>query len=160
MNNEIIKNEWGELNLQNQIIVDQYIKEIANKTNPTYMITVARDGEEPVRSVIFYDNAIEAVKVFDTYQDWGFANNFLTVVLYEPNGKQHKKVLKRPPGIEASFMRQQYIELTKILLDIKDEIKISAYQKLVVDIAELLKRDNKRFDEQRFFITTKCFVEE
>jgi hypothetical protein len=33
------------------------------------MITVARDGEQPVRSIIFYDNALDAVSVFNSYKD-------------------------------------------------------------------------------------------
>jgi hypothetical protein len=156
----VIQDEWGQLNPQNKVIVEEYLEQIKNKSNSTYMITIARDGENPVRSVIFYDNVIDAADVYNSYTDWGFAKDFLTVVLYEPNGKIHKKVLRRPPGIEAVFMRRQYIEMGQILLEVKDYTPKLNYQKLVVDIAKMFKIDNTRFDEQRFFITTKCFVEE
>jgi hypothetical protein len=33
------------------------------------MLTVARDGEDPVRSVVFYDSALDAVKVYNSYID-------------------------------------------------------------------------------------------
>lgn len=154
-----IKDEWGELNLNNRKIVQDYLQEIQNKNNSNYMITVARDGEDPVRSVIFYDNAIDAVKVYESYEDWGFAKDFLTVTLYEPNSKIHQKILKRPPGIEAVFMRKQYIEMSTILLEAKPFILEKTYQKLVSDIAQLFSVDNKRFDSQRFFYNTECFKE-
>jgi hypothetical protein len=155
-----IRDEWGELNLKNRDIVNDYIKKSQNKENQHYMLTISRDGEEPVRSVIFYDNAIDAVSVYNSYTDWGFAKEFLTVTLYEPNGQKQEKILKRPPGIEAAFMRSQYIEMAKILLGIKNSMPKNKYEELVINIANLFAIDNKRFDEKRFFINTGCYKED
>ena len=145
-----IKDEWGELNPTNKTIVENYLEQIGNSQNSTFMLTIARDGEDPVRSVIFYDNALDAAKVYNSYIDWGFAKNFLTVTLYEPNGKIHQKVLKRQPGYEASFMRRNYLEIADILFQYKNKIEKETFEDLVKNISRVFSTDNLRFDEKRF----------
>ena len=76
------------MNDHDKIVNDWLIK--SNKTD--YMLTIARDGEHPVRSIYFFQTALEAVTAYNRYVDWGFAKEFLTVILHEPNGTIHKKV--------------------------------------------------------------------
>lgn len=150
MSDKNIRDEWGELNHTNKKIVKDYLEEIKEHKNDSFMLTIARDGEDPVRSVIFYDNALDASKVYNAYQDWGFAKNFLTVTLYEPNGKIHKKVLKRQPGYEATFMRKNYYDIAKILYEAKDNILEETFEDLVKNISRVFSHDNPRFDPERF----------
>lgn len=150
------RDEWGTLNLKNAEIVKNYLNDVSNNECRYYMITITRDGESPERSVIFYDNAIEATKVYESYQDWGFSKYFLTVRLYEPNGKIHEKILKRPPGIDPRFMRKEYIEISEIIRELKDKTDKDAYEKFVINIARLFSKDNPRFDEQRFYNNVEC----
>jgi hypothetical protein len=65
----IDKNQWGELNPKHQDMVLKYLEDVKNNKTRHYMLTVARDGEVPVRSIIYYDNAIDAVSVYDSYKD-------------------------------------------------------------------------------------------
>lgn len=151
------KNQWGELNPKHTNMIAQYLQDVKENKTTHYMLTVARDGEEPVRSIIYYDNAIEAVTVYESYKDWGFAKDFLTVRLYEPNGMIHEKVLKRPSGMESSFMRQNYIEVAEVILSVKDHINLDRYKEMVLALAEIFAKDNKRFDEIRFLQNTQYF---
>lgn len=160
MNQQETKNTWGSLRPKHTEMVEQYIEDVKTKSTSHYMLTVARDGEDPVRSIIYYDNAIDAANVYNSYQDWGFAKDFLTVQLYEPQGKVHKKTLTRPPGIEASFMRQNYIEMAQAVLNIKEFLPESIYTDFVVEVARIFAVDNKRFSEDRFYTNTKIFKEE
>lgn len=153
------RDEWGELNLKNAEIVQGYLESIKNKSCSHYMITITRDGESPERSVIFYDSAIEAVNVYESYQDWGFAKKYLTVRLYEPNGKINEKILKRPPGIDPRFMRKEYIQISEIIKQIKDKTEKESYEKFVISIARIFSKDNPRFDEKRFFNNVGCTKE-
>lgn len=147
-----IKDEWGQLNPENEKILNDYISGVSEKRVYHYIISISRDGEYPPRSIISYDNAIDAVRVYDSYKDWGFAKNFLTVTLYEPSGKISEKVIKRPPGIDPVFMRSTYIEISNILKKVKDYLSIEIYEELVLEIAKIFARDNQRFDSERFFI--------
>lgn len=148
------RDEWGSLNLKNKEIFDKYIDDVKKNNSSCYMITIARDGESPARSIIFYDNAIDATMVYGSYQDWGFAKDFLTVALYEPNGKVHKKNLKRPSGLESNFIRQNYIDISQIIFEIKDSTENEVYENFVLKIAKIFSKDNLRFDQKRFFIDT------
>jgi hypothetical protein len=153
------RDEWGQLNLKNAEIVQGYLESIRDNQCRTYMITITRDGESPERSVIFYDSAIEAVNVYESYQDWGFAKHYLTVRLYEPNGKINEKILKRPPGIDPRFMRKEYIQVSEIIKQLKDKTDKEEYEKLVINIARIFSKDNPRFDENRFFNNAECTKE-
>ena len=148
------------LNQNNKTMVEQYVAEVAENNNKAYMLTIARDGESPVRSIYFYDNAIDAVGGYDNYQDWGFAKEYLTVTLYEPTGRTHSKVLKRPKGGECVFVQKDYIDAERILLSIKDEMKYGSYLSLVSDFAMLFSKDNQRFDPVRFFKQAGCIIED
>ena len=65
----IVKDQWGELNPQHSEMVAQYLVDVKENKTSHYMLTIARDGEEPVRSIIYYDNAIDAVTVYESYKD-------------------------------------------------------------------------------------------
>jgi hypothetical protein len=131
-------------------LVNSYKLDVANKTQTSYMLTVARDGEDPVRTIIYYSNAIEAAEAYKKYTDWGFAKNYLTVKLYEPNGIVNEKILKRDPAGECVFVRQDYIEAQKILQEVKANLPLENYIKLVKDFMTLFAKDSWRFDPDRF----------
>jgi hypothetical protein len=57
-----------------------------------YSITATYDGDKSPHWIGRYDNALEAVNNFNKFIDYGFANEYLTVNLSEPNGKMHTKV--------------------------------------------------------------------
>jgi hypothetical protein len=82
----------------------------------------------------------------------------LTVKLYEPNGIVHEKTLKRLSGVESSFMRENYIDIAKVILLIKDFLPEQEYKNFVYDVAYIFAKDNKRFDEKRFFENTKSNI--
>jgi hypothetical protein len=122
----------------------------------SYMLTIARDGESPVRSIYHFDNAIDAAQAYGRYNDWGFAKDFLTISLYEPGGKNTTKVLKRPKAGECVFVKADYIEAEKILLSTKEHLSEENYTNLIKGFAGLFSRDNIRFDVSRFFKATQC----
>ena len=140
----------SELKISHRVMVDQYIEDIKNNKNSSYMLTIARDGEDPVRTIIFYTNAIDAAEAYNKYTDWGFARNFLTVRLYEPNGVVNEKILKRNQAGECTFIRQDYISMQSILLKIKNNIDKNIYDSLCLDIMQIFAKDSWRFDPERF----------
>lgn len=139
-------------------MVLSYINEVANKKSTLYMLTISRDGESPARSIIYYSNAIEAAEAYNKYTDWGFAKNYLTVRLYEPNGIINEKILKRNQAGECTFVRQDYIEAEKILFKYRNYIEKEKYEELVRDFMTLFSKDNWRFDPNRFL--KECGVQE
>ena len=140
----------GELNQHHVDMVQEYKNKIAAGQGDSYMLTIARDGESPARSIYFYGDAIDAVKGYEAYKDWGFAKDFLTVELYEPTGRVHSKVLRRPRGGECAFHRQQYHEITEILLKASDSCSDEMYNYVVYEFAKLFSKDNQRFNVDRF----------
>jgi hypothetical protein len=149
----------GSLRPEHELMVDQYIEDTKNKKSSAYMLTIARDGESPVRTIIFYTNAIEAAEAYNKYTDWGFAKNFLTVKLYEPNGIVNEKVLKRNQAGECTFVRQDYIEAQKILSKVKNHLEEDKYIILVKDFMTLFAKDSWRFDPDRFLSDAGIFEE-
>ena len=99
-----------ELRPSHEDIVNDYINNSKQGKVGHYMITVARDGESPVRSIISFDNEKQANEGYEMYQDAGFAKEYLTVSLYEPSGRINTKVLKRNHAGDPSFVRQNYID--------------------------------------------------
>lgn len=129
-------------------VVDDFINK---KNNYEFMLTIARDGEEPVRSIYHFGSAIEACEAYSRYTNWGFAKKYLTVRLYEPNGTVHEKILKRPPAGECSYVKQNYIEASQLLFSMKDSLSNEQYSKLVEGFALIFSQDNIRFNSDRFF---------
>lgn len=136
------------LNHSNENIVNMFLDNVARGGETSYMLTISRDGEHPVRSIYFYDNAVHAVNGYNRYNDWGFAKDYLTVVLYEPTGRKHEKILERPKGGECVFVRKDYIDSANIIKDIKDpDLKYDIARRF----AQIFSKDNQRFDAGRFF---------
>jgi hypothetical protein len=129
-------------------IVNEYIANAKAQKINHYIITVSRDGESPVRSIISYDNIIDAVSGYEMYQDAGFARSHLTVSLYEPSGKVNTKVLKRNQAGDPSFVRQNYIDA---LLEVKDKLSEKDFEVLCNKIGTSFGKDNWRFNIERFF---------
>jgi hypothetical protein len=138
------------LKLSHTVMVDDYLQSVKNRTADSYMLTIARDGELPVRTIIFFTNAIEAAEAYNKYFDWGFAKNYLTVHLYEPSGLINKKVLKRNQAGECTFIRQDYIDIENILLLFKNSIEKNVYDDLVFKVMTVFAKDSWRFDPERF----------
>lgn len=131
-------------------MINNYIKDSKEKRINHYMITVSRDGEFPVRSIISFDNAEQALEGYDMYQDAGFAKQFLTVSLYEPSGKINTKVLQRNQAGDPSFVRQNYIDTVSALYSLKDKLKYEDYKEVCIKIVTSFAKDNWRFDSDRF----------
>ena len=133
-------------------IVDEYLESVKNNSANVYMLTIARDGESPVRSIIFFTNAIEAAEAYNMYNDWGFAKNYLTIRLYEPSGNINEKIFKRNQAGDPTFLRKNYIDITNILLEIKPFISKEIYENTCIKIMTSFAKDNWRFDPERFMI--------
>lgn len=143
----------GELNNSHFDVVNDYINQAKERKAQHYMLTIARDGESPVRSIYFYDNAIDATIGYEAYKDWGFSKDYLTVELYEPTGKVHSKVLRRPRGGECAFERTQYYKISDILNATKPHIDEETFNYLAYEFAKLFSKDNQRFNPERFLET-------
>jgi hypothetical protein len=140
----------NEINLKHEDIVNDYIKKSQNGEINHYMITVSRDGEYPVRSIISFDNLNQALEGYDMYQDAGFAKEYLTVSLYEPSGKINTKILRRNHAGDPSFVRQNYIDTVNALYEVKDKLNKEDYENLCMKIVTSFAKDNWRFDPARF----------
>ena len=131
-------------------IVNDYIKNSKEGKIDHYMITVSRDGESPVRSIISFDNLEQALEGYEMYQDAGFAKDYLTVSMYEPSGKINTKVLKRNHAGDPSFVRQNYIDTVDALHKVKDKLNKEDYEDLCIKIVTSFAKDNWRFSADRF----------
>lgn len=140
----------SDLNPMHQEIVDDYVKNAKEKKVGHYMITVARDGESPARSIISFDNIEQALEGYEMYQDAGFAKDFLTVSLYQPSGMITTKVLKRNHAGDPSFVRQNYIDTVEALHKVKDKLSKKDYEDLCIKIVTSFAKDNWRFNPERF----------
>ena len=131
-------------------IVNDYIQNSKDGKVSHYMITVSRDGESPVRSIISFDNVEQAVEGYEMYQDAGFAKEYLTVSLYQPSGMVTTKVLKRNHAGDPSFVRQNYIDTVEALHEVKDKLNKEDYEVLCLKIVKSFAKDNWRFNPDRF----------
>ena len=131
-------------------IISDYLKNSKEGRASHYMITVSRDGESPVRSIISFDNLEQALEGYEMYQDAGFAKDYLTVSLYEPSGKINTKVLKRNHAGDPSFVRQNYIDTVDALHKVKDKLDKEDYEDLCIKIVTSFAKDNWRFSADRF----------
>ena len=138
------------LKISHEDMLNNYIKGTAEKTIQHYIITVSRDGEFPVRSIISFDNIKEALEGYEMYQDAGFAKQYLTVSLYEPSGKINTKVLKRNQAGDPSFVRQNYIDTVEALYKVKDKLEKKDYEDLCIKIVTSFGKDKWRFNVDRF----------
>ena len=132
------------------VMVNEYIKNSKEGKITHYIITVSRDGESPVRSIISFDNVTQALEGYEMYQDAGFAKDYLTVSMYEPSGKINTKVLKRNHAGDPSFVRQNYIDTVEALHNVKDKLNKEDYETLCLKIVESFAKDNWRFNPERF----------
>ena len=131
-------------------MIDEYIKGTQMGDVFHYLITVSRDGEYPVRSIISFDSLNEATKGYEMYQDAGFAKDYLTVSLYEPSGKINTKILKRNHAGDPSFVRQNYIDTVDALHALKDKLNKEDYEDVCLKIVTSFAKDNWRFNPERF----------
>jgi hypothetical protein len=60
-----------------------------------YSVTATYDSASAPHWVGRYSDALTAVETFLSFEDWGFADEYLTVNLSEPSGKMHTKVFYR-----------------------------------------------------------------
>jgi hypothetical protein len=140
----------GQLKQEHSDVVADYIRDVQSKKSNAYMLTISRDGETPVRTIIFYTNAIEAAEAYNMYNDWGFAKQYLTVTLYEPNGVVNQKVFKRNQAGDPTFLRQNYYDFSNILKTLKPHLEKELYEDACIKAATSFAKDNWRFDPDRF----------
>jgi hypothetical protein len=140
----------SELNPTHTNIVNEYINNCKLGKINHYIITVARDGESPVRSIISFDSLTQALEGYEMYQDAGFAKEFLTVSLYEPSGNITTKVIKRNHAGDPSFIRQNYIDTVDALYSLKDKLSKEDYENVCIKIVTSFAKDNWRFNPERF----------
>jgi hypothetical protein len=131
-------------------MVNEYINNSKEGKVNHYMITVSRDGESPVRSIISFDNLEQALEGYEMYQDAGFAKDYLTVSLYQPSGNTLTKVLKRNHAGDPSFVRQNYIDTVEALHSVKDKLSKEDYEEMCIIIVTSFAKDNWRFSADRF----------
>jgi hypothetical protein len=139
-----------KLNFSHEDMVNEYVKNAKDGKVSHYIITVSRDGESPVRSVISFDNVEQALEGYEMYQDAGFAKDYLTVSLYQPSGINMTKVLKRNHAGDPSFVRQNYIDTVEALHKVKDKLSKEDYEELCIKIVTSFAKDNWRFSPERF----------
>lgn len=148
-----------QLNEEHYKVVEQF-KESSKGSFDRYMLTIARDGEEPPRSIREFNNAEQAVNAYNSYTDWGFAKDYLTVRLYQPGGFMSEKVLRRfhigGSSGDCTFIKDDYLKAAEILIQYKEHLEYVVYQQLVKEFCELFSKDNIRFDVTRFFKATEC----
>ncbi len=140
----------NELNTVHDVMVNEYINNSKEGKVNHYMITVSRDGESPVRSIISFDNLEQALEGYEMYQDAGFAKDYLTVSLYQPSGNTLTKVLKRNHAGDPSFVRQNYIDTVEALHSVKDKLSKEDYEEMCIIIVTSFAKDNWRFSADRF----------
>jgi len=147
----------NELRQEHADIVEQFLT-TTKANNYSFMLTIARDGESPARSIYNFSDALTASEAYNRYQDWGFAKDYLTVRLYEPNGKIQEKIIRRPPAGDCSFKRADYDKMSALILGLKNLLDQELYKNFVTDVALVFSQDNPRFDEQRFFDDTQSGI--
>jgi hypothetical protein len=140
----------SEINITHDDMVNEYIKNAKSGSVNHYMITVSRDGESPVRSIISFDNIEQALEGYEMYQDAGFAKDYLTVSLYHPSGNILTKVLKRNHAGDPSFVRQNYIDTVDALHLLKNKLSKEDYEDVCIKIVTSFAKDNWRFNAERF----------
>jgi hypothetical protein len=132
----------------------EHIDELSNyllDRKDLFLLTIARDGELPVRSMYFYRDKSVAFEAYERYTNFGFAKEFLDVCLYEPTGEDHKKTLKRPPAGECSYVRENYVKARILISSFKNTISQEEYSRLIEGFALIFSQDNIRFNSERFF---------
>ena len=132
------------------------IQKFLNDDKSGFMLTISRDGESPARSIYHFSDALTAVEAYNRYDNFGFAKDFLTVSLYEPDNRMHTKVLKRPPAGECSYVKKNYVEAADLLKSFKKELTDQQYTRLVKGFALIFAQDNIRFNPSRFFQDANC----
>lgn len=60
-----------------------------------YAVTATNDNDHADSWIGRYDNALEAVNIYNSFTDYGFANEYRTINLSEPSGKMHTKIFYR-----------------------------------------------------------------
>lgn len=140
----------NEKNITHDDMVNDYIENSKKGTVHHYIITVSRDGESPVRSIISFDNIEQALEGYEMYKDAGFAKDYLTVSLYQPSGNTITKVLKRNHAGDPSFVRQNYIDTVEALHKLKDKLSKEDYEDVCIKIVKSFAKDNWRFSADRF----------
>lgn len=73
--------------------------------NYKFTVVMLQDGGTTMEKVWTqtYDNALEAVKCYQSFVDHGVCVLERMITLTEPSGKTHRKVFKYPYGSQAAY---------------------------------------------------------
>jgi hypothetical protein len=78
-------------------------------TDYKFTIAVAEDNDQT--QYYRYSNALDAVNVYNSFKDYGLAKYARTVVLTEPNGQTHMKLL-RPSRADLTVIKRESVTIT------------------------------------------------
>jgi hypothetical protein len=140
----------GSPNPKTHEVYLQHLEDIKQNRTRSYMLSIFRDDEDLARSILFFDNPIDAVAGYNKYQDYGFAKYRLTVNLHSPHGAKDTKVFVRNQAGDPTFVRKNYYDTINLLKSIRAKITPEAYEELVSGFASIFTEDNWRFSPDRF----------
>ena len=78
-------------------VTEMTIRTEIDTTDYIFVVEVITDGSATY--IKQFNDALEAVRVYNSIVDHGFAHRELEAALIEPNGKVHRKFFKTPQGV-------------------------------------------------------------
>lgn len=78
-------------------VTEMTIRTEIDSTDYIFTVEVITDGSATY--IKRFNDALEAVRVYNSIVDHGFARNEVEATLIEPNGKVHRKFFKTPAGV-------------------------------------------------------------
>ena len=76
-----------------------------------YKFTIAVAEDDDNTKYYQYSNAIDAVDTYNSFKDYGLAKYARTVILTEPNGQTHMKLL-RPSRADLTVIKRESVTIT------------------------------------------------
>jgi len=74
--------------------------------NYKFSIAVAEDNNQT--QYYQYNNALDAVNAYNSFNDYGMAKEVRTIVLREPNGQIHQKMFRPKRALTTIIKRESY----------------------------------------------------
>jgi hypothetical protein len=74
-----------------------------------YIFQLSASSDGAVTYTKMFNNALDAVRVYNSFVDYGFARYEREIVLVEPNGKVHTKIFQVPYAMAMSHKKGECI---------------------------------------------------